>query len=99
MIELFRRKAGDYFKHMGIHSLPGHFRSMEKGLRSRPSPKAPMKPRRRSSEAENRLTGDPLFQDSSSSAAEPTSAKANFIKAPAPRSFPNAKIPTSKLTT
>jgi hypothetical protein len=34
MIELFSRHQSDYFKAapLGIHSLPGHFRKMEKGL-------------------------------------------------------------------
>lgn len=34
MIELFSRKEPDYFKDapLGIHSLPGHFRTMEKNL-------------------------------------------------------------------
>ena len=34
MIELFSRMQGDYFKEapLGIHSLPGHFRKMEKDL-------------------------------------------------------------------
>ncbi|HVS72231.1 MAG TPA: helicase-related protein [Phycisphaerae bacterium] len=34
MIELFSRKQADYFKAapLGIHSLPGHFRTMEKDL-------------------------------------------------------------------
>lgn len=34
MIELFSRRQSDYFKEapLGIHSLPGHFRSMEKEL-------------------------------------------------------------------
>ncbi|QOV90201.1 helicase-related protein [Humisphaera borealis] len=36
MIELFSRKIPDYFQHrdptLGVHSLPGHFRKMEKDL-------------------------------------------------------------------
>jgi len=32
MIELFSRLKADHFKDIGIHSLPGHFRSMEKQL-------------------------------------------------------------------
>src|SRR5204863_3753983 len=34
MIELFSRKQADYFKDapLGIHSLPGHFRTIEKNL-------------------------------------------------------------------
>ena len=32
MIELFSRRKPDYFKGIGIHSLPGHFRKMEKDL-------------------------------------------------------------------
>lgn len=32
LIELFSRKQGDFFKDLGIHSLPGHFRKMEKAL-------------------------------------------------------------------
>ncbi|HEY3963098.1 MAG TPA: helicase-related protein, partial [Planctomycetaceae bacterium] len=32
MIELFSRQTPDRFKDMGIHSLPGHFRTMEKQL-------------------------------------------------------------------
>src|SRR5690606_5576989 len=34
MIELFSRRQADYFKDapLGIHSLPGHFRKMEKDL-------------------------------------------------------------------
>ena len=35
MIELFSRREPDFFKDapLGIHSLPGHFRKMEKDLR------------------------------------------------------------------
>jgi hypothetical protein len=32
MIELFTHKEQDYFKTLGIHSLPGHFRKIEKAL-------------------------------------------------------------------
>lgn len=32
IIELFSRKKADYFKTLGIHSLPGHIRKMEKDL-------------------------------------------------------------------
>lgn len=32
MIELFTQGQGDYFARLGIHSLPGHFRKMEKEL-------------------------------------------------------------------
>src|SRR5207249_596932 len=32
MIELFSRKRPDHFKGLGIHSLPGHVRKMEKEL-------------------------------------------------------------------
>jgi hypothetical protein len=38
MIELFTRKAPAYFKGLGIHSLPGHFRKMEKDLARATSP-------------------------------------------------------------
>src|SRR5262249_31797236 len=34
MIELFTRKDPAYFKGLGVHSLPGHFRKMEKDLRA-----------------------------------------------------------------
>jgi superfamily II DNA or RNA helicase len=32
MIELFSRRQTDYFKDLGVHSLPGHIRTMEKEL-------------------------------------------------------------------
>ncbi len=32
MIELFSRRQTDHFKDLGIHSLPGHVRKMEKDL-------------------------------------------------------------------
>jgi len=32
MIELFSRRQADYFRRLGIHSLPGHFQRMEKNL-------------------------------------------------------------------
>src|SRR5205807_1069836 len=32
MIELFSRRVPDHFKDLGIHSLPGHVRKMEKDL-------------------------------------------------------------------
>ena len=32
MIELFSRRQTDNFKDLGIHSLPGHIRKMEKDL-------------------------------------------------------------------
>ncbi len=65
MIELFTRRQADYFKNtIGIHSLPGHFRKMEKALetlldRSDPDgvpTEVSMK------EAENILRDDVLFQ-------------------------------------
>ncbi|MEX2173922.1 MAG: helicase-related protein [Pirellulaceae bacterium] len=35
MIELFSRQKPDHFKDIGIHSLPGHFRAMEKQLQAK----------------------------------------------------------------
>lgn len=32
LIELFSRRKADHFKNIGIHSLPGHFRTLEKAL-------------------------------------------------------------------
>jgi Helicase conserved C-terminal domain/PLD-like domain/Type III restriction enzyme, res subunit len=34
MIELFSRRVPDHFKELGVHSLPGHVRKMEKELKS-----------------------------------------------------------------
>ena len=47
MIELFSRRQTDYFKRIGIHSLPGHFRKMEKELAASVNGAEPNGPHRR----------------------------------------------------
>lgn len=66
MIELFSRKQNDYFKsQLGIHSLPGHFRSMEKTLEAamleKSGGEAVPNVETTLVEAEQVLNADPLF--------------------------------------
>jgi hypothetical protein len=66
MIELFTRKDPAYFKGLGIHSLPGHFRKMEKDL-ARHTAEARSGQQQGElftdmAEAEDVLTGDKLCQ-------------------------------------
>lgn len=67
LIELFSQRQADYFKAapLGIHSLPGHFRRMEKELDrlvSGAAPDAPQQLEINEIEAERVLTQDALFQ-------------------------------------
>jgi superfamily II DNA or RNA helicase len=67
MIELFSRKQADYFKDapLGIHSLPGHFRTMEKDLErlvARKSDDANGETETNTVEASQVLSNDNLFQ-------------------------------------
>jgi superfamily II DNA or RNA helicase len=63
MIELFTGREPDYFKDIGIHSLPGHFRKMEKELQQSVDGQAqPDLFDTNLAEAERLLVGDTLFQ-------------------------------------
>lgn len=66
MIEIFSRRAQDYFKDapLGIHSLPGHFRKMENALEKMVLKKELQEDSIETNqiEAEQVLTGDSLFQ-------------------------------------
>jgi Helicase conserved C-terminal domain/PLD-like domain len=64
MIELFSREKPDYFRSMGIHSLPGHFRRMENELQQ--SVNGEVQPGLFDTdlaEAERVLVGDTLFRE------------------------------------
>ena len=64
MIELFSRKQPDFFKRIGIHSLPGHFRKMEKDLLTSLASKGVDETTATDlAEAEELLTGDTLFKE------------------------------------
>jgi superfamily II DNA or RNA helicase len=61
MIELFSRQVPDRFKDLGIHSLPGHVRKMEKDLlRATAGADEPVETNL--AEAEEVLAGDALFR-------------------------------------
>jgi hypothetical protein len=63
MIELFSRREPDYFKSkVGIHSLPGHFRKMEKELVQATTGNGEVDVQTDLFEAEQVLAGDALFQ-------------------------------------
>jgi hypothetical protein len=62
MIELFSRRVPDKFRQLGIHSLPGHFRKMEKELEKATAGKA-AEIQTDLFEAEEVLTGDLLFRE------------------------------------
>ena len=62
MIELFSRQVPDKFRQLGIHSLPGHFRRMEKELEKATVGKS-SEIQTDLFEAEEVLTGDVLFQE------------------------------------
>lgn len=64
MIELFSRRQADYFKAapLGIHSLPGHFRKMEKALESVVSGNSGDSVIVNQAEAEEVLQNDSLFR-------------------------------------
>jgi len=66
MIELFSQKKADYFKDapLGIHSLPGHFRTMEKALEKVVAQKADDSAAVETNQVEARqvLANDALFQ-------------------------------------
>jgi superfamily II DNA or RNA helicase len=73
MIELFSRRKADYFKTtLGIHSLPGHFRKMEKDLEAqseqpdgqagKPDLQPDLFPETNLADADKVLAGDKLFQ-------------------------------------
>jgi len=68
MIELFSRRETDYFKNtLGIHSLPGHFRKMEKRLEEVVAAKSGAESRAdidtNQAEAEDVLAQDQLFTE------------------------------------
>ncbi len=64
MIELFSRRQPDYFKRIGIHSLPGHFRKMEKDLLQTAGGRGTAAPTETNlAEAEKVLAGDVLFRE------------------------------------
>jgi hypothetical protein len=62
MIELFSRKAPDKFRQLGIHSLPGHFRKMEKEL-EKATVGGSSEIQTDLFETEEVLTGDVLFRE------------------------------------
>ncbi|MHB8674720.1 MAG: helicase-related protein, partial [Candidatus Limnocylindrales bacterium] len=64
MIELFSRRQADYFKAapLGIHSLPGHFRRMEKALAKKTGDTAEDDLETNEAEAEQVLSDDTLFR-------------------------------------
>jgi superfamily II DNA or RNA helicase len=64
MIELFSRRKPDYFKDLGIHSLPGHVRKMEKDLLVATAPVAGdgQPTETNLAEAGQILAGDALFR-------------------------------------
>src|SRR5205814_10304697 len=62
-IELFSRRQPDYFRHhLGIHSLPGHFRKMEKDLERVVLGVEAQQMELNMADAERALTGDELFR-------------------------------------
>jgi superfamily II DNA or RNA helicase len=64
MIELFSRRQADYFKRVGVHSLPGHFRKMEKDLLQSANGQAqPALFDTNLAEAEKVLAGDVLVRE------------------------------------
>jgi len=63
MIELFSRRIPDYFKRLGVHSLPGHFRKMEKDLQQSTNGQAAPDLFTNLAEAETVLVGDVLFRE------------------------------------
>jgi superfamily II DNA or RNA helicase len=64
MIELFSGRQPDYFKNIGIYSLPGHFRKMEKELQESVNGRAaPGLFDTNLAEAERVLLGDTLFRE------------------------------------
>ncbi|HKI37926.1 MAG TPA: helicase-related protein [Gemmataceae bacterium] len=64
MIELFSRRQPDHFKGLGIHSLPGHVRKMEKDLLRATAPAAAGEEATETnlSEVGDLLLGDALFR-------------------------------------
>ncbi len=62
MIELFSRRQADKFKDLGIHSLPGHFRKMEKDLIRATAPAGADATEVNLAEVEGVLLGDALFR-------------------------------------
>jgi hypothetical protein len=64
MIELFSRRQPDFFKAapLGIHSLPGHFRKMEKALKAVVSNSSGEDVTVNQAEAEEVLQNDTLFR-------------------------------------
>ena len=96
MIELFSRRQADHFKGLGIHSLPGHIRKMEKDLLRATAPAAdgeeateiePGRGRRRA------LSATPSSARWSSSAAAPTSARASWHQGKTAAVFPTREDP------
>jgi superfamily II DNA or RNA helicase len=64
MIELFSRRKQNYFARLGIHSLPGHFKKMEKDLEKATVAQANNGEMQTDLfEAEEVLTGDLLFRE------------------------------------
>ncbi len=100
MIELFTGREPAYFKAapLGIHSLPGHFRKMEKALEKllghRPRMRAP--PRSNLSEAERSSPATSSSVRSSSSEAAPTSRRARKQSRRSQGAFPQAGSPEGR---
>lgn len=64
MIELFSRNRPDHFASLGIHSLPGHFRQLEKALKHRSGHADPdADTTTDAAEAEEVLAQDDLFKE------------------------------------
>ncbi len=63
MVELFSRRQSDHFKGLGIHSLPGHIRKMEKDLlRATAGPEGEEATELNFAEVSEVLAGDALFR-------------------------------------
>ena len=65
LIELFTQKENNYFRNIGVHSLPAHFRSLEKQLESSVSGSSSSQPilEFNQVEAEQILGNDELFRE------------------------------------
>jgi superfamily II DNA or RNA helicase len=64
LMELFSQKQADYFKDapLGIHSLPGHFRKLEKALEASTDGQAAVAVQTNQAEAQQVLFSDQLFR-------------------------------------
>lgn len=94
MIELFSRRQADYFKRIGIHSLPGHFRKMEKDLLQTAGGTGPAAPTETNlAEAEKVLAGDVLFRELVVQRSRAYVKQSQLQQGGAPASFPEREDP------